>query len=85
MGTQLDTHHILLQQSRKDSTSNALILHQVLEDNVVNRVCYSYHVYTFLTNGANLRISFDMRKYIQENVQYLYFDHTGRMQRPYSR
>ena len=40
--TNLHCHHVLLQQSREDGTRYPLILHQVLEDNVIYRVCY-YH------------------------------------------
>ena len=42
---------VLLQQGRQNGTGNALIVHQVFEYNVVNRVCNCYHnwrIFTFL-------------------------------------
>ena len=42
-------HHLLLQQGREDGTGYALVLHEVLEHNVVNRICY-FHNYMVLSD-----------------------------------
>ena len=43
MGTYLHLYGVFFQQCRQDGTRNALILHQVLEHHVVDRVGNSYH------------------------------------------
>ena len=49
VGAHLHGHHVLLQQSRENGTRYAFILHQVLEDNVIYRVCYYHNLLSFIT------------------------------------
>ena len=44
MRPHLHCHHVNLQQGRQDGAGDALVLHQILEYDVVNRVCYLHTV-----------------------------------------
>ena len=37
----LHLHHLFLEQGRKNGAGDALVLHQILEDGVIDRICYT--------------------------------------------
>ena len=43
MGAHLDVHDVLLEQGREDRPGDALVLHQVFEHHVIDRVGNAYH------------------------------------------
>ena len=43
MGTHLHLHNIHFQQGRQNGAGNALVLHQVFEHHIIDRVCNCYH------------------------------------------
>ena len=51
MRTDLNFHHVLLQQGRENRTSDSLVLHQIFEYNIINWVCY-YHLMSTSFNLA---------------------------------
>jgi hypothetical protein len=44
MRTHLNPHNILFQQGRKDGSCYAFVLHEVLEHDVVDGICYCHFV-----------------------------------------
>ena len=47
VATHLHADHLLLEQGRENGTRHALVLHQILEDGVVNRIGYVNHLFSF--------------------------------------
>ena len=50
--THVHLHHLLLQQGRKYGAGNALVFHEILEHNVVNRIGYYHGYYALLQFAA---------------------------------
>ena len=64
MGTRLHAQHILLQQSRQNDTCHADIFKQILENHIVNRICY-FHRHSFLLFVAKIRTYTESAKYFK--------------------
>ena len=47
MGAHLNTHNVFLQKGRENGAGDALVLHQVLEHYVVNRIGYLHNNIVF--------------------------------------
>ena len=57
MGSHLNIYDILLQQGRKDSTSDAFVLHKILEHGIVDGVCNGHHnssVFIMINDGTKI-------------------------------
>ena len=61
MGANLYGHHIHFQKGRQNGTCYALILHQVLEHNIVYRIGYLHKIIILISN-AKVRIYFETTK-----------------------